>query len=73
MEQFIEGTRSNNFRWHLLLHPPVDFEASGKLVEDLKKLEVATSAPRECMVVGDNAGMEVGYQPGHRGQEMQRP
>ncbi|VDP91725.1 unnamed protein product [Echinostoma caproni] len=48
LEQIVEGSRSNNM--------------AVKPVEDLEKLEAATAAPRECLVVVHDDAQEVGHQ-----------
>ncbi|VDP90047.1 unnamed protein product [Echinostoma caproni] len=73
LEQLVEGTRSSNVRRHLLLHPQSELDTAVKRIEDLEKLEAATSKLRECTTVGRDGGKEVGHQALHRGREMRRP
>ncbi|VDP94668.1 unnamed protein product [Echinostoma caproni] len=67
LEQLVEGSRSNNVRRHLLLHPLEDFEMAVKRVEDLEKLEAVTAAPQEYLAVGHYGAQEVGHQAWQRG------
>ncbi|VDP86034.1 unnamed protein product [Echinostoma caproni] len=73
LEQLVEGSRSNNVRRHLLLHPLADLEMAVKRVEDLEKLEAANAAPRECLAVGHYGAQEVGHQAWQRGRGTRRP